>query len=129
MPPLFPPILHPPHLAVPGYAYQPRPVAGVEVHMVKPSNETSVQAFVPPVEPPPRGDPSGYVVGIHNRRPNMQDPGVHWNHAWYHQRGFNPRDNISMQHGAGPRPFMRPQFFSPAPGFMVGPSFPGNYAS
>ncbi|KAG6605851.1 La-related protein 1A, partial [Cucurbita argyrosperma subsp. sororia] len=126
MPPLFPPILHPPHLAVPGYAYQPRPVAGVEVHMVKPSNETSVQAFVPPVEPPPRGDPSGYVVGIHNRRPNMQDPGVHWNHAWYHQRGFNPRDNISMQHGAGPRPFMRPQFFSPAPGFMVGPSFPGH---
>ncbi|KAG7035798.1 La-related protein 1A, partial [Cucurbita argyrosperma subsp. argyrosperma] len=94
--------------------------------MVKPSNETSVQAFVPPVEPPPRGDPSGYVVGIHNRRPNMQDPGVHWNHAWYHQRGFNPRDNISMQHGAGPRPFMRPQFFSPAPGFMVGPSFPGH---
>ncbi|XP_022995403.1 la-related protein 1A [Cucurbita maxima] len=126
MPPLFPPILHPPHLAVPGYAYQPRPVAGVEVHMVKPSNETSVQAFVPPVEPPPRGDPSGYVVGIHNRRPNMQDPGVHWNHAWYHQRGFNPRDNISMQHGAGPRPFIRPQFFSPAPGFMVGPSFPGH---
>uniref|UniRef100_A0A9I9D9F6 HTH La-type RNA-binding domain-containing protein n=1 Tax=Cucumis melo TaxID=3656 RepID=A0A9I9D9F6_CUCME len=124
MPPLFPPILHPPHLAVPGYAYQPRPVPGVEVHMIKPGNETSVQAFVPPVEPPPRGDPSGYVVGIHNRRPNMQESGVHWNHGWHHQRGFNPRDNISMQHGAGPRPFIRPPFFSPAPGFMVGPSFP-----
>ncbi|XP_004149652.1 LOW QUALITY PROTEIN: la-related protein 1A [Cucumis sativus] len=126
MPPLFPPILHPPHLAVPGYAYQPRPVAGVEVHMIKPGNETSVQAFVPPVEPPPRGDPSGYVVGIHNRRPNMQESGVHWNHGWHHQRGFNPRDNMSMQHGAGPRPFIRPPFFSPAPGFMVGPSFPGH---
>ncbi|XP_038900553.1 la-related protein 1A [Benincasa hispida] len=126
MPPLFPPLLHPPHLAVPGYAYQPRPVAGVEVHMIKPGNEAPVQAFVPPVEPPPRGDPNGYVVGIHNRRPNMQESGVHWNHGWHHQRGFNPRDNISMQHGAGPRPFIRPQFFSPAPGFMVGPSFPGH---
>lgn len=71
-----------------------------------------------------------YGVNFSSRRPNMQEPGgpgVHWNQAWYQQRPFNPRENIPMQQGVGPRPFLRPQFFGPAPGFMVGPAIPGNY--
>ncbi|KAM1754534.1 hypothetical protein ACFX12_006988 [Malus domestica] len=57
--------------------------------------------------------------------PNMQEPGGPWNHTWHQQRAFNPRENIPVQQGVGPRPFLRPQFFGPAPGFMVGPSIPG----
>ncbi|XP_015873343.2 la-related protein 1A [Ziziphus jujuba] len=129
MPPVFHAMVPPPHLAVPGYPYQPfpGPIPSVETHLTKTGSETPGQAFAPPVQPPARGDPNSYVVNFPTRRPNMQEPGHHWNHAWHHQRAFNPRDNVPMQQGVGPRPFIRPQFYGPAPGFMVGgPSFPGS---
>ncbi|PON74068.1 Transcriptional repressor poly-beta-hydroxybutyrate-responsive [Parasponia andersonii] len=116
--PVIPPVIHtmvlPPHMAVPGYSYQPFP-----------ESETPVQAFVPPAQPPPRGDPNVYPVNLSSRRPNTQESASHWNHNWHYQRAFGPTDNIPMQQGVGPRPFIRPQFFAPAPGFMVAPSFPG----
>lgn len=131
--PAIPPVMHtmvpPPHMAVPGYAYQPfpGPVPTVETPLAKSGSETPVQAFVPPAQPPPRGDPNVYPVNFSSRRPNTQEAASHWNHNWHHQRPFSPRDSIPMQQGVGPRPFIRPQFFAPPPGFMVGPSFPGNY--
>lgn len=127
--PVFHTMVHPPHIAASGYAYQPYPgpIANVENHIAKSGSETPVQSFVQPVQPQPRGNPNAYGVNFTSRRPNMQEPGGHWNHAWYQQRPFNPRENIPMQQGVGPRPFVRPQFFGPAPGFMVGPNIPGNY--
>lgn len=132
MPPIFHTMVPPPHLAVPGYAYPtyPGPFPGGE-------NQTPVPAFAPPVhavdagrnvQPSPRGDPNSSVGNFPNRRPNMQEPGGPMNHAWHHQRAFGPRDSIPVQQGIGPRPLVRPAFFGPAPGpgYMVGPSFPGN---
>ncbi|KAL5766291.1 hypothetical protein ACOSP7_016908 [Xanthoceras sorbifolium] len=132
MPPMFHSMVPPPHIAVPGYLYHPYPgpFPGVET-------QTPAQAFVPPVHsvdasrsglPPPRGDPNSSIVNFSNRRPSTQEPGGHLNHAWHHQRAFNPpRDNIHMQQGIGPRPLLRPAFFGPppGPGYMLGPSFPG----
>ncbi|KAK2640995.1 hypothetical protein Ddye_022758 [Dipteronia dyeriana] len=136
MPPM-PPMFHgmgppPPHIAIHGYVYQPYPgpFPGVET-------QTPVPAFVPPVHSadasrsglhPPRGDPNSSVVNFANRRPSTQEPSGHLNHAWHHQRAFNPpRDNIPMQQGIGPRPLLRPAYFGPppGPGYMIGPSFPG----
>lgn len=139
IPPVFHAMVPPPHIAVPGYAYPPcpGPFPSVETHLVKSGCETPPQALVPPghgieasrnVQPPPRVDPNAYVVNFsNNRRPNMQEPGGHFNYAWHHQRAFNPRDNIPVQQGVGPRAFRGLPFFGPAPGFMVGPGFPGNY--
>lgn len=126
--PSMPPVFHtmvPPHIAG-GYAYPPfpGPIPSVETHLAKTGSEAPVQAFGPPVQPPPRGDLNSYV-NFPTRRPNMQETGSHWNHTWHHQRAFSPRDKVPIQHGVGPRPFIRPQFFGP--GFMVGPSFPGNF--
>ncbi|XWS28942.1 hypothetical protein CRYUN_Cryun25bG0115000 [Craigia yunnanensis] len=136
MPPVFYAMVPPPHIAVPGYAYQPvpGPLPGIEPQLVKSGSETTMQAFVPPVQgidasrnmqPPPRGDPNAYPAIFSNRRPRMQEHGGHLNPGWNHQRAFNPREPIPIQQGIGPRPFARPPFFGPAPGFMVGPSFPG----
>ncbi|KAM5584808.1 la-related protein 1A [Rosa sericea] len=127
LPPVFHTMVHPPHIAASGYAFQPYPgpLANVENHIAKSGSETPVQGFVQPVQPQPRGNPNAYGVNFSSRRPNMQEPGGHWNHAWYQQRPFNPRENIPMQQGVGPRPFLRPPFFGPAPGFMVGPTIPG----
>ncbi|XP_059429455.1 la-related protein 1A [Corylus avellana] len=137
--PLIPPVFHtmvpPPHIAVPGYAYPPcpGPFPSAETHLVKSGCEPPPQALVPPghgieasrnVQPPPRVDPNAYVVNFSNRRPNMQEPGGHFNYAWHHQRAFNPRDNIPVQQGVGPRAFRGLPFFGPAPGFMV-PGFSG----
>ncbi|WCJ27544.1 LA RNA-binding protein [Euphorbia peplus] len=130
MPPVFHAMVPPPHIAVPGYAYQSAPAApfpGVETHVVKSGSDSgSVQPFAPPinVQPPPRGDPNSFGANIPNRRPNVPESAGHLNNAW-HQRAFNPRDNIGLQQGMGPRPLVRPPFFAPAPGFMVGPTFPG----
>lgn len=134
----MPPIFHtmvppPPHIAVPGYAYPPPypgPFPGAE-------SQTPVQAFVPPVHavdaarnvhPHPRGDPNASAAIFSSRRPHIQEPGGHLNHAWHHQPAFGPRDSVAVPQGVGPRPLVRPAFFGPAPGpgYMVGPSFPGN---
>lgn len=129
LPPVFHAMVPPPHIAVSGYAYQPGPAPfpSVENHLVKSGSDSStVPPFVPPVnvQPPPRGDPNAYAANFSNRRPNVQESGGHLNHTW-HQRAYGPRDNIALQQGIGPRPLVRPPFFAPAPGFMVGPTFPG----
>ncbi|XP_015574933.1 la-related protein 1A isoform X1 [Ricinus communis] len=128
LPPVFHAMVPPPHITVPGYAYQPGPAPfpSVEAHLVKSvSDSSTVQSFAQPVnvQPPPRGDPNAYAVNF-SRRPSVQEPGSHLNHAWHH-RSFSPRDNIAFQQGMGSRPLVRPPYFTTAPGFMVGPTFPG----
>ncbi|XVE79731.1 hypothetical protein DITRI_Ditri14bG0080400 [Diplodiscus trichospermus] len=134
MPPVFHAMVPPPHIAVPGYAYQPihGPFPAIDPQLVKSGSETTMQAFGPPgidasrnMQPPPRGDPNAYPANFSNRRSNMQEPSGHLNPGWNQQRAFNPREPIPINQGVGPRPFARPPFFGPAPGFMVGPSFPG----
>ncbi|KAM7278774.1 hypothetical protein ACFE04_005908 [Oxalis oulophora] len=116
MPPMFPVMMPPPQMAIPGYYYPPfpRPIPNVETHMGKPGAET------------PRGDPNGFTPKLPNGRPNMQETGGHMNPppGWHNQRPFNPRDNLPMQQGFGPRPLNRPPFFAAGPGFMV-PGFAG----
>ncbi|KAK6936914.1 La-type HTH domain [Dillenia turbinata] len=123
-----------PQFPVPGYAYQPfpGPMPSVETHLMKPGYENPMQAFVPPMHSAdgsrslPVGEAGAYIVNYSIRRPNMQEFGGHFNHAWPQQRGFGPRDGIHMQQSTGPRPpFMRPPFFVPGPGFVGGPGFPG----
>ncbi|XVF46377.1 hypothetical protein PTKIN_Ptkin03bG0022200 [Pterospermum kingtungense] len=132
MPPVFHAMVPPPHIAVPGYGYQPAPVPfpAFEPQLVK----SSEHAFGPPVQgidasknmqPSPRGDPNAYPAKFSSRRPKMQEPSGHLSPGWNHQRAYNPREPIPLQQGTGPRPFARPPFFGPAPGFMVGPNFPG----
>ncbi|KAJ7964887.1 La-related protein 1A [Quillaja saponaria] len=136
IPPVFHAMVPPAHIAIPGYAYPPcpGPFPGVEHHLIKAGCEPPRQALIPPVlakdanknvQPPQQGDPNAYVANYSNRRPTMQENGGHPHHAWHHQRAFNPRDNIPMQQGVGPRPYIRTPFFGPAPGYMIGPSFPG----
>ncbi|KAG5064552.1 hypothetical protein JHK85_005735 [Glycine max] len=135
VPPFFHPMVPPPHIAVPGYAFPPGPgpFPGVENPLAKPVSPAPGQAFAPPahavdgknVQPPVQGDPNAYVGNFSNGRPNIQEQGDHLNHAWHHQRPFPSRANIPMQQGLGPRPFIRPPFYGPPPGYMVGPSFPG----
>nr|KJB20257.1 hypothetical protein B456_003G140800 [Gossypium raimondii] len=138
VPAVFHPMVPPPHIAVPGpgYAYHPvpGPFPGIDPQLVKSGSETTMQAFGPPVQGvdasrnmqlPPRGDPNAYPANFPNRRPNVQEPGGHFNPGWNHQRAFNPREPIPMQPGVGPRSFARPPFFGPAPGFMIGPGYPG----
>ncbi|KAG4382241.1 hypothetical protein JHK82_038760 [Glycine max] len=135
VPPFFHPMVPPPHVAVPGYAFPlgPGPFPGAENPLVKPVSQAPGQAFAPPahavdgknVQPLVRGDPNAYVGNFSNGRTNIQEQGDHLNHAWHHQRPFPSRVNIPMQQGLGPRPFIRPPFYGPPPGYMVGPSFPG----
>uniref|UniRef100_A0A5B7AK57 Putative la-related protein 1A n=1 Tax=Davidia involucrata TaxID=16924 RepID=A0A5B7AK57_DAVIN len=140
IPPVFHTMIPAAHIPVPGYAYQPclRPFPSVETQLVKSGCEIPMQAFVPPVNgidasrsvpTPPRGDPNAYIVNFSNGRPNVQEPGGHFNPAWYNQRPFGPRDNIHVQQSIGPRAIIRPPFFGPAPGFIGGPSFPGGPGS
>ncbi|TKY57085.1 La-related protein 1A [Spatholobus suberectus] len=135
VPPFFHAMVPPPHIAVPGYAFPsgPGPFPGVENPLVKPVSQAPGQAFTPPahavdaknVQPPVQGDPNAYAANFSNGRPNIQEQGDHLHHAWHHQRPFPSRANIPMQQGLGPRPFLRPPFYGPPPGYMVGPSFPG----
>ncbi|PNY11035.1 La-related protein 1-like, partial [Trifolium pratense] len=133
--PFFHPMVPPPHIVVPAYAYPPGPgpYPSGDNPLVKPVSPGAGQGFTPPahvvdgknVQPPVQGDPNPYV-NYPNGRPNIQEQGDHVNHGWHHQRPFPPRGNIPMQHGMGPRPFIRPPFYGPPPGYMVGPSFPGH---
>ncbi|KAA8544479.1 hypothetical protein F0562_022481 [Nyssa sinensis] len=139
VPPVFHTMIPAPHIPVPGYAYQPcpGPFPSVETQLVKSGCETPMQAFVPPVNgidanrrsvpAPPQGNPNAYAVNFSNRRPNVQEPGGHFNPAWHKQLPFGPRDSIHVQQSIGPRPFIRPPFYGPAPGFIGGPNFPGPY--
>ncbi|KAL2316929.1 hypothetical protein Fmac_030805 [Flemingia macrophylla] len=125
---------HPP-IAVHGYAYPPGPgpYPGVENPLVKPVSQAPGQAFTPSalavdaknVQPPIQGDPNAYAANFSNGRPNVQEQGEHLIHGWHHQRPFPSRASIPMQQGFGPRPFIRPPFYGPPPGYMVGPSYPG----
>jgi la-related protein 1 len=134
--PFFHPMVPPPHIVVPAYAFPPGPgpYPSGDNPLVKPVSPAAGQGFTPPahavdgknVQPPVQGDPNAYVVNYPNGRPNIQEQGDHVNHGWHHQRPFPPRGNIPMQHGMGPRPFIRPPFYGPPPGYMVGPSFPGH---
>ncbi|QCE01528.1 la-related protein 1A [Vigna unguiculata] len=137
VPPIFYPMVPPPHIAVPGYGFPPGPgpFPGVESPLGKPvSQPPPGQAFPPPahavdpksVQPPVQGDPNAYAGNFANGRPNIQEQGDHLNHGWHHQRPFPSRPNIPMQHGLGPRPFIRPPFYGPPPGYIVGPGFPGS---
>ncbi|GMJ08955.1 hypothetical protein HRI_004564700 [Hibiscus trionum] len=138
VPAVFHPMVPPQHIAVPGpgYAYHPvpGPFPGIEPQLVKSGSESTMQVFGPPVQGldasrnmqlPPRGESNAHPANFSNRRPNMQEPGGHFNPGWNHQRAFNPREPIPMQPGIGPRSFARPPFFGPGPGFMIGPSYPG----
>lgn len=138
MPPVFPGMVPPPHIPIPGYAYPPfpGPFRNAENQVGKSGSESTMQAFVPPVQsidagrnvqpPSPHGDTDASVASFPSMRP-MQEPGGHLNY-WWHQQTFNPR-GVPVQHGTGPRMLIRPQFFGPAPGFMVGPGLPGNVLS
>ncbi|XP_020234034.1 la-related protein 1A [Cajanus cajan] len=133
--PFYHAMVPPPHIAVHGYAFPPGPgpFPGVESPLVKPVSQAPAQAFAPPahavdaknVQPPVQGDPNAYAANFSNGRPNIQEQGDHLNHGWHHQRPFPSRANIPMQQGFGPRPFIRPPFYGPPPGYMVGPSYPG----
>lgn len=135
IPPFFHAMIPPPHIAVPGYAFPPGPgpYPGIENPLVKPVSQAPGQGFAPPahavdaknVLPPVQGDPNAYGANFSNGRPNIQEQSDHLNHGWHHQRPFPSRTNIPMQQGLGSRPFMRPPFYGPPPGYMVGPSFPG----
>lgn len=135
--PYFHPMAPPPHIAIPAYAFPPGsgPYPNGENPLVKPVSPAAAgQGFTSPahavdakhVQPPVQGDPNAYAVNYPNGRPNIQEQGDHANHGWHHQRPFPARANMPMQHGMGPRPFIRPPFYGPPPGYMVGPSFPGH---
>ncbi|XP_073104324.1 la-related protein 1A isoform X2 [Elaeis guineensis] len=141
--PVLYPVLPPPPLMVPQYAYQPRPAPypNGEPHIVKSGCETPLPAFVPTghaggndgnknFHPPTRGDPNAWRPNASNfgsRPANGHEHGSHFNQTWRNQRPLNPRDNMNMPHGIGPRAFIRPvpQFCGPAPGFINGPGYPG----
>ncbi|XP_052209933.1 la-related protein 1A isoform X2 [Diospyros lotus] len=136
MPPVYPNMVPMPHAPAPGYAYQPYPLPfpSVEINMVNSGSEMPMQSFVPPgtdidanrsFQAQSRGDPNARVAKFSNRRPNMREPGGHFNPMWNNQRAPGSRDNIAVQQTVGLRAFARPPFYGPAPVFIGGPSFPG----
>lgn len=131
--PMFHALIPGPQMGIPGYVCHPcpGPFPSVETPLVKSGGETPGQPFIPGAsgvnpsrsQPLPQGDPNASAVNFANRRPNMQQsggPSQPWNH-----RGFGPGDTIPMQQVVGPRTYFRGSFYGPAPGFMVGPGFPG----
>lgn len=127
---MFHTVVPAPHIPVRDFAYRPGPFSNLEPRMVKSASEAPIQAFVAPIhdnnrgfQPPPRGDPNAYANNIGNRRFDGQEPGGRFSQTWRPPRGINPAENVNM-----PRAFVRPPppFFGPAPGFISGPSFPGN---
>ncbi|KAM7497010.1 hypothetical protein LguiA_021424 [Lonicera macranthoides] len=135
MPPVFHTMVPGQHIPVPGYVYPPSPgpYPTLETHLMKSGVETPLQAFVPPVngsvQTSPRvGDPNAYAVNFSNRRPNMQEPGGHFNPSW-HKQQFGNKSSVHIQQTVGPRPFIRPPFFSSPQAFYGGPAFPGTPGS
>ncbi|CAL0307496.1 unnamed protein product [Lupinus luteus] len=130
-PPYFHMIPPAPHIGVPGYAFLPipGPFPSVENPAMKPAPQAPRQAFVPPARPVDAKNVQPQFQGdlnfnSSNGRPNIQEQGDNLNHAWHQQRPFHSRGNMPMQQGFGPRPFLRPQFYGPSPGYTIGPSFP-----
>ncbi|KAI6685402.1 hypothetical protein NL676_031315 [Syzygium grande] len=132
-PPIYHTFIPAPHMGIPGYVCHPcaGPFPSVETPLVKSGGETPGQPFIPAAsgvnpsrsQPLPQGDPNARAVNFANRRPSMQQPGgpsQPWNH-----RAFGPGETIPMQQIVGPRTYFRAPFYGPAPGFMVGPGFPG----
>lgn len=135
--PVFHPMAGPPHIAIPGYAYPPfhGPFPAAEASAMKSGAETPAQPFAAPahgVDPsrnhqPPLQvkDRHAYPSNFSNQRP-MQHPGGPLNHQWSYHRASGPGENLPMPPVVRPSAFIRAPFYGPAPGFMVGPSFPGN---
>ncbi|XP_074571311.1 la-related protein 1A-like [Curcuma longa] len=132
--PMLYPVLQPPTLMVPDYAYQSHhaPFPNVQPHIVN-SGEPHMLGLVPTSQPggndgnrnfkPLQRDPNNWHPNVpYGGRPyNVREPPQMW------RRPFGPRDSIDMPHGIGPRTFIRPvpQFLGHAPGFISGPGFPG----
>lgn len=121
-----------PHIPLPGYAYQhPRvPFPGAEGHVARSDGDAAAQAFVPPINggfrPPSRGDPNDFDAKFYRGRPNTQEHGGQFSPALSSQRPVCSKDDIQLQQSMGLRPFLRPQFFAPAPGYIDGANFSGN---
>ncbi|KAL4203233.1 hypothetical protein AMTRI_Chr01g102990 [Amborella trichopoda] len=144
---VFPMVVQPSHMPVHEYVFPPCPppqlIANPEPHMGSSALEIPLKGFTAPpqggsidatrnFQPLPRGDSNAYS-GNYGRRNHPQEPGAggRYNHSWRHHRGFNPRENMNMQQGHGPRNFVRspqppppiPPFIGSVSGFMNGPGF------
>ncbi|KAF3658858.1 la-related protein 1A [Capsicum chacoense] len=130
-PPFYPSMVPMPHIPLPGYAYQhPRgSFPGAEGHVARSDGDAASQAFVPPINggfrPPSRGDPNDHDAKFYRGRPNPQERGNQFSSSLSNQRPVGSKDDIQLQQSMGLRPFIRPPFFGPAPGYMDGANFPG----
>lgn len=121
-----------PHIPLPGYAYQhPRgSFPGAEVHVARSDGDSAPQAFVPPINggfrPPSRGDPNDHDAKFYRGRPSTQERGSQFSSTLSNQRPVGAKDDIQLQQSMGLRPFPRPPFYGPAPGYMDGANFPGH---
>lgn len=139
VPPMAYPVVPPPVLISPEYAYQAFPPHFASEHrIIKP--DVLVPSFARNsqaggnesnrnFQPPPRGDLNTWhphpAKNVY-RTNNGQEPIGRFNQAWRAQRPFSPRDNINMSHGIGPRTFVRPipPYYGPS-GFIAGPGYHG----
>lgn len=130
-PPFYQGMVPMPHIPLPGYAYQhPRgSFPGAEGHVTRSDGDAASQAFLTPVNggfrPPSRGDPNDHDAKFYRGRPNTQERGNQFSSALSNQRPVGSKDDIQLQQSMGLRPFLRPPFFGPAPGYMDGANFPG----
>ncbi|KAK8942779.1 hypothetical protein KSP39_PZI008882 [Platanthera zijinensis] len=133
------PMVPPPTLIAPEYAYQAFPPHFPSDHrIIRP--DAPVPAFarnsqVGVIEnnrnfqPPPRGDFSAWrphpPKSVY-RTNNGHEPIGRFNQGWRAQRPFSSRDNINMPQSIGPRTFVRPipPYFGPS-GFIGGPGYHG----
>ncbi|CAN4100698.1 unnamed protein product [Withania somnifera] len=130
-PPFYQGMVPMPHIPLPGYAYQ-HPwgsFPGAEGHVARSDGDAASQAFVPLVNggfrPPSRGDPNDHDAKFYRGKPNAQERGNQFSSAFSNQRPVGSKDDIQLQQSMGLRPFLRPPFFGPAPGYMDGANFPG----
>ncbi|KAK4375691.1 hypothetical protein RND71_006368 [Anisodus tanguticus] len=130
-PPFYQSMVPMPHIPLPGYAYQPPrgSFPRAEGHVARSDGDAAAQAFVPPINggfrPSLRGDPNDHDAKFYRGRPNTQERGSQFSSALPNQRHVGSKDDIQLQQSMGLRPFMRPPFFPPAPGYMDGANFPG----
>lgn len=131
-PPFYQSMVPMPHIPLPGYAYQPPrgSFSGAEGHVARSDGDAASQAFVPPINggfrPPSRGDPNDQDAKFYRGRPNTQERGSQFSSALSNQRPVGSKDDIQLQQSMGLRPFLRPPYFGPAPGYMDGANFPGH---
>ncbi|XP_004241387.1 la-related protein 1A isoform X1 [Solanum lycopersicum] len=131
-PPFYQSMVPMPHIPLPGYAYQPPrgSFSGAEGHVARSDGDAASQAFVPPINggfrPPSRGDPNDHDAKFYRGRPNTQERGSQFSSSLSNQRSVGSKDDIQLQQSMGLRPFLRPPYFGPAPGYMDGANFPGH---